>query len=87
MSGPPYRPTDAQVIPRFAGIRTFMRAPHVTDLAGVDAAVYGIPFDTTVEVTIQTFHVTSYLLSSVASENFGTLEQCTSKDASATNGG
>jgi agmatinase len=43
---PPYRPLDAQVIPRFAGIRTFMRAPHVTDLAGVDAAVYGIPFDT-----------------------------------------
>jgi agmatinase len=23
-----------------------MRAPHVTDLAGVDAAIYGIPFDT-----------------------------------------
>jgi agmatinase len=44
--GPPYRPLDAQVIPRFAGIRTFMRAPHVTDLAGVDAVVYGIPFDT-----------------------------------------
>ena len=34
------------MIPRFAGIRTFMRAPHVTDLAGVDAVVYGIPFDT-----------------------------------------
>jgi agmatinase len=34
------------VIPRFAGIRTFMRAPHVTNLAGVDAVVYGIPFDT-----------------------------------------
>jgi agmatinase len=33
-------------MPRFAGIRTFMRAPHTTDLAGVDAAVYGIPFDT-----------------------------------------
>ena len=46
MSGPPYRPLDAQVIPRFAGIRTYMRAPHVTDLTGVDAAVYGIPFDT-----------------------------------------
>ena len=46
MQEPPYRPLDAQVIPRFAGIRTFMRAPHVTDLAGVDAAVYGIPFDT-----------------------------------------
>ena len=46
MGGPPYRPLDAQVIPRFAGIRTFMRAPHVTDLTGVDAVVYGIPFDT-----------------------------------------
>ena len=46
MTGPPYRPLDAQVIPRFAGIRTYMRAPHVTDLAGVDALVYGIPFDT-----------------------------------------
>jgi agmatinase len=46
VSGPPYRPIDAQVIPRFAGIRTFMRLPHVTDLAGVDAAAVGIPFDT-----------------------------------------
>ena len=46
MSVPPYRPIDAQVIPRFAGIRTFMRLPHVTDLAGVDAAAIGIPFDT-----------------------------------------
>jgi agmatinase len=33
-------------MPRFAGVRTFMRAPHTTDLVGVDAAVYGIPFDT-----------------------------------------
>jgi agmatinase len=41
-----YRPIDAQIIPRFAGVRTFMRAPHVTDLEGVDAAVFGIPFDT-----------------------------------------
>jgi agmatinase len=46
MPEPPYRPLDAQVIPRFAGIRTFMRAPHVTDLTNVDAVVYGIPFDT-----------------------------------------
>src|ERR671937_3021642 len=46
MSGPRYRPIDANVIPRFAGIRTFMRLPHVTDLAGVDAAAVGIPFDT-----------------------------------------
>src|SRR5438270_7154994 len=43
---PHYRPLDAQVIPRFAGIRTFMRAPQVTDLDGVDAAAFGIPFDT-----------------------------------------
>jgi agmatinase len=43
---PRYRPLDALVIPRFAGVRTFMRAPHVTDLDGVDVAVYGIPFDT-----------------------------------------
>jgi agmatinase len=46
VTGPPYRPLDAQVIPRFGGIRTFMRAPHVTELAGVDAIVYGLPFDT-----------------------------------------
>jgi agmatinase len=43
---PHHRPLDARVLPRFTGIRTFMRAPHTTDLAGVDAAVYGIPFDT-----------------------------------------
>jgi len=41
-----YKPLDAQIVPRFAGVRTFMRAPHVTDLEGVDAAVFGIPFDT-----------------------------------------
>jgi agmatinase len=46
VSEPHHRPLDAQVIPRFAGIRTFMRAPHTTELSGVDAAVYGIPFDT-----------------------------------------
>jgi len=43
---PHHRPLDAKVMPRFAGIRTFMRAPHTADLAGVDAAVYGIPYDT-----------------------------------------
>jgi agmatinase len=46
MSGPPFRPIDAQVMPRFAGIRTFMRLPHVTELDGVEAAAIGIPFDT-----------------------------------------
>jgi agmatinase len=41
-----YRPVDAMVYPRFSGIRTFMRLPHVTDLEGVDFAVVGVPFDT-----------------------------------------
>jgi agmatinase len=41
-----HRPLDAREMPRFSGIRTFMRAPHTSDLAGVDAAVYGIPYDT-----------------------------------------
>jgi agmatinase len=43
---PHHRPLDAREMPRFAGIRTFMRAPHTRDLTGVDAVVYGIPFDT-----------------------------------------
>jgi agmatinase len=43
---PPFRPVDAQVYPRFAGIRTFMRLPHVEELDGVQAAAVGIPFDT-----------------------------------------
>ncbi len=41
-----YGPVDAMVYPRFSGIRTFMRLPHVTDLDGVDFAVIGAPFDT-----------------------------------------
>lgn len=32
--------------PRFSGISTFMRLPHVRELQGVDFAVIGIPFDT-----------------------------------------
>jgi agmatinase len=39
-------PIDAMEFPRFSGIRTFMRLPHTRDLAGVDVAVIGIPFDT-----------------------------------------
>ncbi|MEZ4726893.1 MAG: hypothetical protein R3E79_07140 [Caldilineaceae bacterium] len=41
-----YQPLDAMVYPRYSGIRTFMRLPHVTDLRGVDFAVVGVPFDT-----------------------------------------
>ncbi|MDI3339149.1 MAG: agmatinase [Sphaerobacter sp.] len=41
-----YAPVNAFESPRFSGIRTFARLPHVRDLAGVDVAVCGIPFDT-----------------------------------------
>ena len=43
-----YAPTDPLKLPRFAGISTFVRLPYVTDLAGVDVAVVGLPFDTSV---------------------------------------
>lgn len=41
----PYQPTDSFVSPRFTGVRTFMRLPHVQVLTDVDVAVVGIPFD------------------------------------------
>src|SRR6266571_3463988 len=41
-----YRPTSGLESPRFVGIRTFMRLPHVTDVSQCDAFVVGIPFDT-----------------------------------------
>ena len=43
---PRYGPPDASTAPRYTGVRTFARLPHVTDVAGVDAAVVGVPFDT-----------------------------------------
>lgn len=39
------QPRDAFVSPRFAQPATFMRLPHATDLAGVDVALVGVPFD------------------------------------------
>src|SRR5512140_2075985 len=41
-----YRPPNSPTAPRFSGIRTFMRLPQVTALAGVDFAIVGVPFDT-----------------------------------------
>lgn len=46
VTGSGHRPIDSRIYPRFAGIRSFMRLPHLTDLDGVDAAAVGIPFDT-----------------------------------------
>lgn len=44
---PRHQPPDASQAPRYTGIRTFGRCPHTRDLAGVDVAVVGVPFDTT----------------------------------------
>lgn len=41
-----YRPVSGLDSPRFVGIRTFMRLPHVTDVSQCDAFIVGIPFDT-----------------------------------------
>lgn len=46
-----FEPTDALQLPRFAGVRTFMRLPYVTDLQVLkrehaDFTVVGLPFDT-----------------------------------------
>jgi agmatinase len=40
-----YEPPDALLAPRFTGPRTYARLPHLTDLAGVDCAVFGMPWD------------------------------------------
>jgi agmatinase len=42
MTGPP----DASRAPRYTGIKTFARCPHVADPSGVDVGFVGIPFDT-----------------------------------------
>ena len=39
-------PPDAGVAPRYTGIRTFARAPHVTSAEDADVAIVGVPFDT-----------------------------------------
>jgi agmatinase len=43
---PLYGPPDASKAPRYTGIRTFARLPHVRATEGVDIAVVGVPFDT-----------------------------------------
>lgn len=43
---PRYKPQSAMEVPRFAGVRTFMRLPYVRDLSDVDVAIVGVPFDT-----------------------------------------
>lgn len=42
---PTHQPVDAALVPRFAGLATFMRLPHVPTPDGLDIAFYGIPWD------------------------------------------
>jgi agmatinase len=39
------KPVDALVYPRFSGVPTFMRLPHVAKAEELDIALIGIPFD------------------------------------------
>ncbi len=41
-----YKPADSLKSPRFCGIRTFMRLPHISTVEEADFAVVGVPFDT-----------------------------------------
>jgi agmatinase len=41
-----YEPANSFETPRFSGVRTFMRLPHVQDLENADVATVGAPFDT-----------------------------------------
>jgi agmatinase len=40
-----YEPWDAFEAPRFTGPRTYARLPYIKDLQGVEAAVFGMPWD------------------------------------------
>lgn len=41
---PPRRP-HGHAVPRFAGLATFARLPHIQSLDGVNVAIFGVPFD------------------------------------------
>jgi arginase family enzyme len=43
---PRHRPAASLASPRFTGVRTFVRLPHVQATADVDLVVVGLPFDT-----------------------------------------
>jgi len=40
-----YQPVDPRKSPRFSGIKTFMRLPHVITTEGIDFAIVGVPCD------------------------------------------
>jgi len=45
LPGPRPQPVDALVYPRFSGISTFMRLPHIPRAQELDIALIGIPYD------------------------------------------
>src|SRR5258706_12419813 len=45
LAGPRPAPVDALVYPRFSGIATFMRLPHIPRAQELDIALIGIPYD------------------------------------------
>ena len=40
-----FKPVSGNVMPRFSGIATFMRLPHLKDPDGVDIGLIGVPWD------------------------------------------
>lgn len=40
-----HKPVPGNIMPRFSGIATFMRLPHIEDPAGLDIALCGVPWD------------------------------------------
>ncbi|MBI3708632.1 MAG: agmatinase [Proteobacteria bacterium] len=40
-----FEPISGAVMPRFSGVPTFMRLPHVSDPTGIDVALVGVPWD------------------------------------------
>src|SRR5216684_2818729 len=45
LSEPHPTPINALDYPRFAGISTFMRLPHIPDASRLDVALIGVPYD------------------------------------------
>ena len=45
LSSPHPKPVDALVYPRFSGVPTFMRLPHIPQAEELDLALIGVPFD------------------------------------------
>ncbi|HYM68119.1 MAG TPA: hypothetical protein VEZ44_00855 [bacterium] len=40
------QPLDSVLCPRYSGIATFMRLPHITDPRDLDVVFVGVSFDT-----------------------------------------